>query len=163
MFSGYGFPAFAGTTADRSVPTTFEEVSQALILSGDPARREQRAETSPDISPDIQARFPLARERTEGNSVLHPSAAAPALAICSSSCEATPETPIAPTHSSRAMIGTAPWIKRPAGKLAKAGRSLTRSSKNLLGRLVIAAVRALPIATSAEIGATPSMRLKCRR
>src|ERR1700744_4067714 len=48
----------------------------------------------------------------------------------------------------------------PAGKLAKAGRSFTRSSKNLLGRLVIADVRALPAATSAEIGGAPSMRRK---
>src|SRR5215510_8282907 len=38
----------------------------------------------------------------------HPSAAAPALAICSSSCEATPETPIAPTHSLPTITGTAP-------------------------------------------------------
>src|SRR4051794_6951878 len=46
----------------------------------------------------------------------------------------------------------------PAGKPTKAGRSLTRSSKNLLGRLVRADVRAFPIDTSAEIGPTPSMR-----
>src|SRR5207249_9762751 len=37
-----------------------------------------------------------------------PSAAAPALAICSSSCEATPETPIAPTQSLPTITGTAP-------------------------------------------------------
>ena len=51
----------------------------------------------------------------------------------------------------------------PAGKLAKAGRSLMRSSKNLLGRLVIADVRALPIDTSAEIAGVPSMRWKPSR
>src|ERR1700755_3015383 len=48
----------------------------------------------------------------------------------------------------------------PAGKLANAGRSFTRSSKNLLGRLVMADVRALPAATSAEISCGPSMRRK---
>src|SRR5262249_44554008 len=51
-------------------------------------------------------------------------------------------------------------MRMPAGKPAKAGRSLTRSSKNLLGRLVIAEGRALPNETSAEIGAAPSMRSK---
>ena len=57
----------------------------------------------------------------------------------------------------------APWIKTPAGKLVKAGRSFTRSSKNLLGRLVSAEVLAFPIATSAEIGPAPSTRWKPRR
>src|SRR6201996_8895497 len=61
------------------------------------------------------------------------------------------------------MSGTAPWINRPAGKPEKAGRSLTRSSKNLLGRLVIAEVRALPVDTSAEIAGAPSMRRNPRR
>jgi hypothetical protein len=42
-------------------------------------------------------------------------------------------------------------------------RSLTRSSKNLLERLVMAEVRALPIETSAEIGGAPSMRWKPSR
>src|SRR5215216_8186174 len=51
----------------------------------------------------------------------------------------------------------------PAGKLAKAGRSLTRSSKNLLGRLVSAEVRALPNDTLVEIGGAPSMRSKPSR
>src|ERR1700675_2484536 len=51
----------------------------------------------------------------------------------------------------------------PAGKPAKAGRSLTRSSKNLLGRLVMAEVRALPMETSAEIADAPSMRAKPSR
>src|SRR5580700_11941277 len=41
-----------------------------------------------------------------------------------------------------------------------AGGSLMRSSKNLLGRLVMAEVRALPIDTSAEIAGVPSMRSK---
>src|SRR5262249_3499038 len=54
-------------------------------------------------------------------------------------------------------------MRMPAGKPAKAGRSLTRSSKNLLGRLVIAEVRALPNETSAEIGGAPSMRSKPSR
>src|SRR5262245_34717590 len=54
-------------------------------------------------------------------------------------------------------------MRTPAGKPAKAGRSLTRSSKNLLGRLVIADVRALPNETSAEIGGAPSMRSKPSR
>src|ERR1700722_19388591 len=51
----------------------------------------------------------------------------------------------------------------PAGKLAKPGRSLTRSSKNLLGRRVMAEVRALPVATSAVMAAAPSMRVKPSR
>src|ERR1700730_10221090 len=51
----------------------------------------------------------------------------------------------------------------PAGKPAKAGRSLTRSSKNLLGRLVMAEVRALPIDTSPEIVGAPSTRSKPTR
>src|SRR5579864_1954313 len=59
------------------------------------------------------------------------------------------------------MIGSAPWMKRPAGNEMKAGRSLTRSSKSLLGRLVSAAVRALPTATSAVVTAAPSMRSRC--
>src|SRR5215471_12322244 len=61
------------------------------------------------------------------------------------------------------MIGRPPWISTPAGKEANAGRSLTRSSKNLLGRLVSAEVRALPSDTSAEIGGAPSMRSKPSR
>src|SRR5271170_3278232 len=61
------------------------------------------------------------------------------------------------------MIGRPPWIKIPAGKLAKPGRSLTRSSKNLLGRLVMAEVRALPVATSAVIAEASSMRAKPSR
>src|SRR5208282_4638076 len=48
----------------------------------------------------------------------------------------------------------------PAGKVTKAGRSLTRSSKVLLGRLVSAEVRALPADTSAVTGEAPSMRSK---
>src|SRR5262245_53732660 len=60
-------------------------------------------------------------------------------------------------------MGRPPWIRTPAGKVANAGRSLTRSSKNLLGRLVSAEVRALPYDTSAEIGGAPSMRSKPRR
>src|SRR6516164_646002 len=51
----------------------------------------------------------------------------------------------------------------PAGKPAKAGRSFTRSSKNLLGRLVMADVRALPMETSAVIGVAPSIRRKPSR
>src|SRR5215469_10577118 len=51
----------------------------------------------------------------------------------------------------------------PAGKPRKAGRSLTRSSKNLLGRLVVAAVRALPNDASAVIAAAPSRRAKPSR
>src|SRR5271166_1985729 len=58
------------------------------------------------------------------------------------------------------MIGSPPWIRIPAGKLAKAGRSFTRSSKNLLGRLVMAEVRALPMETSAVIAVAPSIRKK---
>src|SRR6516162_1769113 len=58
------------------------------------------------------------------------------------------------------MIGSAPWIRTPAGKLVNAGRSFTRSSKNLLGRLVRAEVLALPMATSAEMGPVPSIRWK---
>src|SRR5262249_60863508 len=54
-------------------------------------------------------------------------------------------------------------MRMPAGKPAKAGRALTRSSKHLLGRLVIAEVRALPNETSAEIGGAPSMRSKPSR
>src|SRR5205809_7448899 len=76
----------------------------------------------------------------------------PACATCSSSNDCTPDTPIAPTHSPLCMMGRPPWIRRPAGNVTNAGRSLTRSSKNLLGRLVMAEVRALPIETSAEIG-----------
>src|SRR4051812_43510531 len=87
----------------------------------------------------------------------------PTSAICSSSCDCTPETPMAPTHSPWCMIGRPPWMRMPAGNPAKAGRSLTRSSKNLLGRLVIAEVRALPNETSAEIGGAPSMRSKPSR
>src|SRR5580692_12214652 len=52
-------------------------------------------------------------------------------------------------------------MNRPAGNEMKAGRSLTRSSKNLLGRRVNAAVRALPTATSAVVTAAPSMRSRC--
>ena len=59
--------------------------------------------------------------------------------------------------------GTAPWMRMPAGKSTKAGRSLTRSSKNLLGRPVMAEVRALPIDTSPEIRGAPSMRGKPSR
>ena len=81
----------------------------------------------------------------------------------SSSWDCTPETPIAPTHSLRAMIGIPPWISMPAGNITNAGRSLIRSSNSLLGRRVIADVRALPMATSAEIAATPSMRSKASR
>src|SRR5580700_3530829 len=61
------------------------------------------------------------------------------------------------------MSGTPPWIRMPAGKPAKAGRSLMRSSKNLLGRLVMAEVRALPKDTSAVIAEAPSMRAKPNR
>ena len=44
-----------------------------------------------------------------------------------------------------------PWNITPGvGNVTKPGRSLTRSSKNLLGRLVSAEVCALPIATSAR-------------
>src|SRR5215510_12659968 len=82
----------------------------------------------------------------------HPNALMPAWATCSSSCDCTPDTPIAPTHSFSCMIGRPPWIRMPAGKPTKAGRSLTRASKNLLGRLVSAEVGALPNDTSAEIG-----------
>src|SRR6202008_616702 len=49
-------------------------------------------------------------------------------------------------------------MRMQAGKPAEAGRSLTRASKNLLGRLVIAEVRALPVDTSAELAGAPSMR-----
>ncbi len=48
--------------------------------------------------------------------------------------------------------------RRGVGKVTNAGRSLTRSSKNLVGRLVSAEVRALPIATSAAIAPVPSRR-----
>src|SRR5208283_205452 len=51
----------------------------------------------------------------------------------------------------------------PAGNVTKAGRSLTRSSKALLGRLVSAEVRALPSDTSAVTGEAPSMRVKPSR
>src|ERR1700728_982386 len=52
---------------------------------------------------------------------------------------------------------------RVPGKSAKAGRVLTMSSKNLLGRPVMAEVRALPSETSPEIRGAPSMRAKPSR
>ena len=39
---------------------------------------------------------------------IYASASAPACATCSSSCDCTPDTPMAPTHSSACMTGTAP-------------------------------------------------------
>src|SRR5580698_8812323 len=108
--------------------------------------------------PDAVHHFALHRIRETRPEIIYPSALAPAWAICSSSCDCTPETPMAPTHSFWCITGMPPWIRMPAGKPAKAGRSLIRSSKNLLGRLVMAEVLALPIDTSAEIAGAPSMR-----
>ena len=41
----------------------------------------------------------------------YPSASAPACATCSSSADFTPETPIAPTHSSGGSAAPAPWMR----------------------------------------------------
>src|ERR1700722_8886417 len=54
-------------------------------------------------------------------------------------------------------------MSRPAGKVTKPGRSLTRSSNTLLGRPVVAEVRALPSDTSAETFGAPSMRVNPSR
>src|SRR5687768_802614 len=88
----------------------------------------------------------------------YPSAATPALATCSSSCDCTPETPMAPTHSPCTMIGTPPWIGVLTGALANAGRSLMRSSQNLVGRREIAEDSAFPMAIFDVKGPAPSGR-----
>src|SRR5580765_1908248 len=90
--------------------------------------------------------------------LLIPSDAIPALAICSSSCDCTPETPTAPTHSAPTMIGTPPWIGR-TGMLRSAFLpALTRSSQFLVVRRDTAALRPFSIATCALNGVAPSRR-----
>ena len=53
------------------------------------------------------------------------------MAICSSSCEATPETPIAPTHSLRAM--ETPEFQRQARDFHTALKAAGKSVKFLVG------------------------------
>src|SRR5262249_59709390 len=59
---------------------------------------------------------------------LYVRAAAPAPAICSSSCDCTPDTPMAPTHSFWYMRGTPPCNGRNPGELVNDERSLMRTS-----------------------------------
>jgi hypothetical protein len=64
----------------------------------------------------------------------------------------------APTHSFWYMTGTPPCSGRTPGNFRNDGRSLMRSSQNLLGRRVRAEVIAFSIATSAVTGPAPSSR-----
>ena len=56
------------------------------------------------------------------------------LATCSSSCDCTPDAPIAPTHSPWWRSGNPPWNIAPAGRFANAGLFLDAVLPDLVGR-----------------------------